>query len=241
MKVQRWSTVSFFCLIFIMAISCSSSQKKEATTEDKKFEEGVIVYKIEYPERDTADFMLKMLPDSMYLSVKNGMCRTEIGKGKMFRQIRITKEKEVILMVQMLEKRVGTMIDSTIFDDQILPKNPLVFHSVEKEETDRTYAGFNSSWYKAFDSKEKSFALFVTDEVAVNHPNLYSQYHDINDVLLEYYTQRFGLAMRYTAVRVEHKKIDDSLFEFDSTFVKISFNKYMHLLNPPIDYPLGPK
>ncbi|MDZ4823321.1 MAG: hypothetical protein SH856_07665 [Flavobacteriales bacterium] len=73
--------------------------------------------------------------------------------------------------------------------------------------------------------------LLHTDEIKIVNPNWYTQFSAMNDVLLAYDVEQFGLRTRLQAISVEFKDVDDARFSMTESGRKISWDEMKPIMD----------
>lgn len=76
-----------------------------------------------------------------------------------------------------------------------------------------------------------SVVLLHTDKIRIKNPNWYTQFHEIDDVLLAYDVEQFGLRTRLEAVSVEFFDVDDARFNAPTGMRQISWQEMRPIMN----------
>lgn len=77
--------------------------------------------------------------------------------------------------------------------------------------------------------------LLHTDALGLENPNWFTQYHEIEDVLLGYEIEHFGMRMKLTARKFENIEISEKEFEIDVAYKQVSPNEMDQLFTGLMD------
>ena len=69
---------------------------------------------------------------------------------------------------------------------------------------------------------QDAFTVYYTDKINIETPNWCNEYVEIPGVLLEYQYEKYGVCMRFTASKIEFKKVDDEEFLLPTGYTLIS-------------------
>jgi GLPGLI family protein len=186
--------------------------------------EGIIYYKVTYPKMDKNNFMFEFMPKKMEMIFKNDKYMTNLsaGMGLFKTSFLVDKgEKEFSQLVKLVDKKyILTLKDEKI--EESLKHLP----SFTIEQTDDTKKILEYICKKAIitmnDGSNDAFTIFYTDQINIESPNWCNQFKGIDGVMLEYQYEKYDVCMRFTATKIAYKKIDDSEFEIDKSYVSLS-------------------
>lgn len=214
------TTSSFTTLALICAFMLVSSGFAHA----QKTFEGLITYKITYPDNKFTDSQMSMFPKILTVAIKGAKSRTDIqsGMGNTITISDYNTKSKIALLDMMGQKYAITSTWEEIQKEMASePKGQVQLTSETK-----TIAGYNcKKAVVTVDDKGTKYTIdaFYTGELgpqAANFDN--SVYKDINGVLLEFAIKTPQLTMRFTATAVEKKTISASEFEIPSDYTAIT-------------------
>lgn len=201
-----------------MMVSCSEEKPFE-----KNLDQGIIEYEITYPDLDSNDIMLEMLPDKMIMKFKNDKFKSNMSAGagliemgimidgsqrKMYNLVKIFGDRYVL---ELTGDEVKSMTD-------VLPPFQL-------KELDEDMKIADADCHKVLldfgIAKSESYIFFYTHDIKVENPNWYTPFSEIDGVLLDYRIENYNMHMRLRATKIIPQEINDSEFTID--------DRYQHL------------
>lgn len=211
---MKKATCSLILLAFL--ISCIPARTLFA---GKPFE-GVITYKITYPDSKFTESQLAMFPKVLTISIKPPKAKTEINTsmGNQVEIIDYTTKSKVGLLNMMGQKYA---IRQTY--DEIMKENagePAA--TVTLTPDTKTIAGFvcKKATVTVDDDGEKTvYEVFYTNELGSAVANFDNPvYKDIDGVLLEFSQKTPQFSMKFTATDVSRKSVSSKEFEIPSDY-----------------------
>lgn len=195
----------------------------ESIKDDGRMSEGLIEYTVAYPKLNPNSVLIELLPTKMTMSFKDDYFKTDLAAGfGMFRMNVIVNndDKEVSQMVKLINDRFVVKYDETsaIASNRELPKI-----RIEHSGNVKTIAGYEckeATVYVLNDSIE-SFIIYYTDEIRITNSNWFTQFTEIEGVLMEYQVERYSLCSRFTASKVITKEIDEEIFTVPEEYTEI--------------------
>lgn len=199
-----------------MIVGCSDGSK----SFKNNITEGVIEYEVTYPELDSNNIMLEMLPDKMVMKFKGdkyisrlqtaaGIIEMAVladgGSEKMYNLVKIFSDyyslemnkEEALAMTNVLPPfRTEFLDDSKIIADARCKKVLLDFGT----------------------AKDESYIFYYTNDVSIPNPNWCTPYHEIDGVLLDYRLENYDMNMRFKAIRIIPQQVDDKEFEIGEEY-----------------------
>ena len=186
---------------------------------DKSFE-GVITYKISYPDSKFTESQMAMFPKLMTVTIKGSKSKTEMitGMGNQTEIIDYTEKTKIALLDMMGQKYA---IKQTAADIQKENENEPV-GKVEVTNETKTIAGYLSK--KAIvtteqDGEKTVYEVWFTDELGSKEINFDNPvYKDINGVLMEFLMKTPQITMKFTVSSVEKKNVSAKEFEIPAEY-----------------------
>jgi len=199
-----------FIIIFTFAIVFTSFQ----VWSGKTFE-GVITYKITYPDSKFTESQLAMFPKLMTISVKGNKAMTEIstGMGNQKEIIDYVEKTKVGLIDMMGQKFAVKQTSEQIEKENAGGATP----KVELSSETKVIAGYTCN--KAIvtvDDKGtiSTYEVFYTEEFGNKAANFDNPlYKDIDGVLMEFTMKTQQFTMKFSVSNIEKKVISSKLFE----------------------------
>lgn len=201
-------------------------------TEEKEFQkdvdQGIIEYEVTYPDLDSSDIMLEMLPDKMIMKFKKDKFISNMSAGagliemgimvdgstrKMYNLVKIFSDRYVL---ELSGEDVKQMTD-------VLP--PFQLRSLDEPikiadaECEKVLLDFGIS-------KSESYIFYYTHEIAMKDPNWYTPYNEIDGVLLDYRIENYNMHMRLRATKIIPQEIDESEFVIDERYQSLSKDEF---------------
>lgn len=206
---MRYTLLSLIILVFL-------TQCKEVE-ESSSFDEGVIVYEVTFPFNQD-DLLIHLFPGEMMMEFKqdkiHGRLKT-VGnivqtdfivdnKSREFSQLLKAFEDRYVLSLD--EKGVAQMLET-------MPKMKLI----PTEETD-SLAGYLCRMTIAEFTTDSvpSIELWHTNEIDIESPNWCNQFNGLDEVLLGYEIEEYGMRMRLRAKEVKYIEVSDEQFAVPS-------------------------
>ncbi len=201
-------------MIALILMGCIFGQSSMAGTP-KTFE-GVITYKITYPNASFPKEQMAMMPSVFTIYIKATKSRTEINAGGMGDQIEITDytAKTKINLINIMGQKYA-LTQTTDEIQKQMAKEPQGKVQVTAET--KTIAGYNCK--KAIvttddDGVKTTFEVYFTEELGAQNANFDNPtYKDIKGVMMEFTMKTPQLSMSFSATSVEKKSVSDKLFE----------------------------
>ncbi len=191
-------------LAAVFVISAFQSSAKEF--------KGVITYKITIEGSGVTDEMKTMMPKTMIMSIKGNKSRNEMSMS-MGKTVTISDgdAKTSITLLDMMGQKIA--IQSTPEDIQSeMDKGPKTNVNITGETKD--ILGYTCK--KAvitFEGEDTEIIVYFTEELGTKELNFDNpQFKDINGVMLEFEMPNEQFSMKFNAVSVEKKNIEDTEF-----------------------------
>jgi GLPGLI family protein len=186
---------------------------------DKNFE-GIITYKISYPDSKFTESQMAMFPKLIIVSIKGSKSKSETN-STMGNQTEINDyaDKSKITLLNMMGQKYA--IRETAAEIQKdMEKEPKA--QVEVTNETKTIAGYLSK--KAIvttnnDGEKTVYEVWFTEELGSKDVNFDNPiYKDINGVLMEFQIKTEQVTMKCTVSSVEKKSISSKEFEIPSDY-----------------------
>jgi len=208
-KIIMKSSLTFILLFFISA----------ALVAGKPFD-GVITYKISYPDSKFSEAQLNMFPKVMTVSVKGSKARTEmnVGGGTTVEILDYVAKTKVALINMMGQKFAIKQTKQEIEKENAeQPKG-----TVNVTNDTKNIAGYNCK--KAIvtsdeDGVKTTFEVWFTEEIGGKDANFDNPlYKDINGVMMEFIIKTPQITMKLSATGVEKKAVPAKDFEIPADY-----------------------
>ncbi|MFH1161216.1 MAG: DUF4412 domain-containing protein [bacterium] len=182
--------------------------------------EGVITYKISYPDSKFTESQLAMFPKIMTIMIKGDKAKSEI-QTPMGAQIEITNyaDKTKVGLINMMGQKYA--IQETADEiQQDMKDDPL--GQVQLTDETKTIAGYNCK--KAIvtmddDGSKTTYEVWYNNEFGAINSNFDNAlYKDINGVLMEFTMITPQFTMQFSAIAVEKKSVSSKEFEIPAEY-----------------------
>ncbi|NEN23173.1 hypothetical protein G3O08_06630 [Cryomorpha ignava] len=210
--------------ILIMGVLIVACNKISPGSFSGNINEGIIEYKVSFPEMGEESLTATLMPEIMIYAFKeNAFASYFEAAGGVFKNRIIADRnlKTVEHQLKVFRKKVKVMMDETEVL-QMLAEYPKM-QVIETEVID-TIAGYPCQ--KAiivFEDVEKSqIDVYYTKAIDMEKPNWCTQYHEIDGVLMAYEIVEFGIRMRLEAISVRPEKVMPDLLNPKEDFTPIS-------------------
>ncbi len=190
---------------------------------DKGFE-GIITYKISYPDNKFNEGQQAMLPKMFTISVKGTKSRTEMNSS-MGNQVEITDyadQTQVVLFDMMGQKFSMKSTKEEIQKENA--KAPVPTVAITNDT--KVIAGYKCK--KAIvtvndDGVKSTFEVYYTSDLGPKAVNFYNPvYKDIDGVMLEFTMKEQQFTMVFTATAIEKKSLAAKEFEIPAEYKPIT-------------------
>lgn len=191
---------------------------------DQRLKEGVIEYDVTFPYlEDDQSMMASLLPEKMQMYFERNVYTTELSTvGGLFKNRFISDQdgRKLIHQLKIFKKKVEAEYDETAVQRQLQTMPQLTI--IHTDETD-TIAGLRCR--KAigiFDHISlPEMVIYYTDEINLNTPNWYTQFHAIDGVLMQYEVEQLGVRMRFRATSVQGLEVPPAQLDPEPGYEKI--------------------
>ena len=204
-------TIVTIVIMMVMVVSAYAGQKSF---------EGVITYKITYPDNKFSESQMAMFPKVMIITIKGDQARSEI-QTPMGPQIEITNyaEKSKVGLINMMGQKYAIPETSDqIMEDLKDEPTPVVEITGET----RTIAGYTCK--KAIVTVNDNGSVtkydgWFTEDFGAENPNFDNPiYKDINGVMMEFSMVTPQFTMVFSAISVEKKKVSSKEFDIPADY-----------------------
>jgi hypothetical protein len=197
----------------------------------KHISEGVITYKLDFPESENSSSLVTFLPKEMTMSFKDNSSVMQInGWGGSFGLTYFNdhKNKKNYAMLRIMFKTYICVSDldvisfgySKISDLEVSPTSDTL-----------TICGYLCRRLKA-ESKNanKKFEAWVTDDIELSHSNNSTPYKDVEGVLMRFDVLMCGIYMKMEATKVEDVKVPDEIFSVPDDAIYVTRQELEELI-----------
>lgn len=193
---------------------------------DEEITQGEIEFDIIYPYYQGSGLMASMLPEKMTMVFKDGVYKTEVAKGSIFKTTFIIdcNKKTVTNLFQFGTRKYYAVMNEKAVK-KMLGKEPIPQY-LDSNDGD-SLAGFLCKKTVAYyeELEQPDVAIYSTNDIKISNSNWWTPFHEIEGVLLEYEVERFNFRMRFSATNVTQREVEDSEFDIPSNYKKVSIEK----------------
>lgn len=194
----------------------------------KDITEGVIEYEVTYPELDSNNIMLEMLPDVMIMKFKKDKYKSELKTAAGIIEMAVLADGSTRTMYNMVkifsDKYVLEMNEAEALEmTDVLPPFQLEFldewETIAEADCQKVLLDFGTA-------KEESYLFYYTKDINLKDPNWCTPFNHINGVLLDYRVENYNMHMRLKAVRITPEEIDDSEFVVGEEYEQLTSEEF---------------
>jgi len=215
--------------LYLSILSVVISGCGDSAPFHKNISEGTIEYDVTYPELDSGNIMLEMLPITMVMQFKDGKFRSELKTAAGIIEMSVLADRqkdEMYNLVKIFSDHYALKMnrDQALEMTGVLPAFEIIQH-----EEQMNIAGANCKKieldFKGA-TKEENYIFYFTDEVELAEPNWCTPYHEIQGVFLDYRIENYGMVMRLLATEITSEEIDDDAFIVNDDYKYISAEEF---------------
>ena len=219
-------------LKFIVLIGITTAFLAQSCAEEKKFtkdiSQGITEYEVTYPDLDSNDIMLEMLPDKMVMTFKNDKFKSNMSAGAGLIEMGIMTDATARTMYNLVKIFGDRYVLELSGDDvkqmtDVLP--PFQLKNLD-EEMVIAEAACEKVLLDFGISKSESYIFFYTRDIKLKDPNWYTPYNEIEGVLLDYRIENYNMHMRLKATKIIAQEIDDSEFVIDDSYETLTKEEF---------------
>jgi GLPGLI family protein len=182
--------------------------------------EGVITYKITYPDSKLSESQLAMYPKVLTVSIKGSKSRTDLQMGGMS-TIEITdfSEKTSVSLINMMGQKYALKQTTAELESKISAEGEV---TVEHSDETKTIAGYTCKKVTVTvndDGAKSTYVAYYSPELGNKQANFNNPiYRDIDGGLLEFSMKNQEINMKFAATSVEKKSLPAKDFEIPSDY-----------------------
>jgi hypothetical protein len=204
-----------FCSIILVTVLFGSN----SAISGKPFE-GVITYKISYPDSKFSESQLAMFPKVLSVSIKGSKSRTDLAMSGM-NTVEITDytEKTSVSLINMMGQKYAIKQTTAEIESKNAAEGK---GTVELSEETKVIAGYTCK--KAVvtmndDGTKTTYEAWYSSELGSKLANFNNPlYKDIDGALLEFTMKNQEVSMKFSATSVEKKSLAAKDFEIPSDY-----------------------
>lgn len=182
--------------------------------------EGVITYKISYPDNKFSESQMAMFPKVMTITIKGDKSKSEV-QTPMGAQVEITNytdNSKVGLINMMGQKYAIPETKEQILEDMKNEPAPVVKVTGETKMIEG-YTCKQAMVTVDDKGSKKTYEVWFSEDFDAQNPNFDNPlYKDINGVLLEFSVVTPQFTMKFSAISIEKKKISSKEFEIPADY-----------------------
>lgn len=176
-------------------------------------DEGLIVYDLTFPFLEES-ILKNVFPEELKLHFKEGRMHGEIRSlGGIVKTTFVSDndKKEISQMLKNYSEFDVCTLDEKGVQEFLSDQPKVRFEPTDEREWIAGYHCKVTIAHFQTDSVPPIF-LYHTDEIELLNPNWYTQFSEMDDVLLGYEVEQFGMRMQLRARQVIKKDIDAAMF-----------------------------
>jgi hypothetical protein len=191
---------------------------------ESKPSEGIIKYKISFPEVSDESITATLLPDQMtYAFTPTSFASNFETAGGVFKNRIVANRdnKTVDHQLKVFRKKIQTKMRETDVN-QMLAEYPKAA-IIRTNQTDTIAGYFCKKALIVFeDMGIEEIEVYYTDQIKMESPNWCTQYHEIEGVLMAYEIEEFGIRMRLEAEEVKTPLENLELLQAENEYSEIT-------------------
>lgn len=186
--------------------------------------EGIITFKITYPDNKFSESQMAMFPKTMILYIKGNLSRSELPmSGASSTEIKNHLEKNSTTLLDAMGQKFAIRENPADIDKAVKSFGTV---TIENSGETKQIAGHNCKKAIVHHNDkgiQTSYEVYFTNELGLPNANFdVPLYKDIEGVLLEYIIVSGEIRMKYTAASVEKKGLPSKDFEIPSDYKPIT-------------------
>ena len=207
--------VLLICSIILFALLINTRN----ATSGKPFE-GVITYKITYPDSKFSESQLAMFPKVFTVSIKGTKSRTDLMMTAM-NTVEITdyNDKTSVSLINMMGQKYAIKLTTSEIENKMASEGK---STAELSDETKVIAGYTCKKVVVTvndDGAKSTYEAWYTSELGSKLVNFNSSlYKDIDGALLEFLMKNQNISMKFIATSVEKKSLPDKDFEIPSDY-----------------------
>lgn len=187
--------------------------------------EGVIEYKISYPDVKKSSFMADFMPRTMVMKFKDGTYTTNLSAGMgMFKSQFICDKDDdsFIQKVKLINKKYALKLEGDHISTSLKNRPQLSVKLTDESKKILGYDCKKATITVKGDTSDFDFNVFYTDQIDIETPNWCTEFAGIDGVLLEYQYKKYDIVMKFTAKKITFQEISDEEFVLEEDYELIS-------------------
>ena len=221
--VKTLFKILLISLIVLTLIQCQSKKVKQQKG-------GEIIYKISYPclEKNEKS-LLFFLPKKMIMTFSNDQYKNEFvfpTKSSSLGLINNSHKKNAILLFGLGNNKKYTIMDSSNVDFLLkdLPKyNKTIVSSQEMFFLDKPC---NKIKIKSLQN-DSTYEIITLKDLKIKNVNWCTPFYMINDVIMEYSLDQYGMEMHFKAVSIKNISLSDDFLQLEKKYTFSNMKQYL--------------
>ena len=208
----------------VMALIITACSQISDNVFDLKPSEGVIKYKISFPEVSDESITATLLPDQMtYAFTPTSFASNFETAGGVFRNKIVANRdtRTVDHQLKVFRKKIQTKMAETDVMEMLAEYPKAAVINTDQPDTIAGY--FCKKALIVFEDMEmREIEVYYTDQIEMDSPNWCTQYHEIEGVLMAYEIEEFGIRMRLEAEEVKTPLRDTEMLQAETEYSEIT-------------------
>ena len=221
--VKTLFKILLISLIVLTLIQCQSKKVKQQKG-------GEIIYEISYPclEKNEKS-LLFFLPKKMIMTFSNDQYKNEFvfpTKSSSLGLINNSHKKNAILLFGLGNNKKYTIMDSSNVDFLLkdLPKyNKTIVSSQEMFFLDKPC---NKIKIKSLQN-DSTYEIITLKDLKIKNVNWCTPFYMINDVIMEYSLDQYGMEMHFKAVSIKNISLSDDFLQLEKKYTFSNMKQYL--------------
>lgn len=206
-------------VLFLSALALTIALIGNPVSAGKPFE-GVITYKITYPDNKASESQMAMYPKLLTVSIKGNKSRTDLQMNQMSSvEISDHADKSSVTLINAMGQKYAIKKSWSEIEKEISEEGTV---TIEPSAETKVIAGYTCKKVNATVTKngtKTTFEAWYSSEIGSKMANFSSPvYKDVDGALLEFTMRNRDITMKFTATSVEKKSLDAKDFEVPSDY-----------------------
>ena len=209
--------------IVLMLVQCESKQIKQPIG-------GEIIYEISYPCLEkNEESLLFLLPKKMIMTFLNDQFKNEFifpTKSSSLGLINNSYEKNAILLFGLGNNNKYTIIDSNNVDYLLKDLPNYDKTTINTQEIFFLNKPCNKIKIKCLQN-DSIYEIITLKNLKIKNVNWCTPFNMINDVIMEYSVEQFGMEMHFKAVSIKNISPDDDFLQLEKKYTFSTMKEYL--------------
>ena len=221
MLYHQYFSKVFFLLVIISFFGCNDS------LFDNRISEGVIEFKVTYPDLDPDNLLATIMPDVMSMKFKDNVFNSELSAGMGMFKANLIANSNAYTLTKAVKlgnnKYVSRLSKTETQEYNESYDNVSVINLNETQEIAGLKCKKALLIFENIDMDD--IYVYYTDKIKFKDPNWSTPFKDIDGVLLAYEVEQLGIKMKFVAYSISEQKIDESDLLISEDYESISIDK----------------